>query len=525
MSTQGRKHATQEAVEQPSNDNAAAPVVKAVSYRDSSLRRCVTSFDLDRHYIPFLQNAAFFAEISRHVRKVPTTDLPTMGVTFDPKNDDITLYWNPDFVKNVEAFNAKQKDLGDTMIHSLLTHEFYHLVFRHLSARRKTPHKWWNIATDAAINSIITNNECGRGGTGILPPGGIIPGRWPTKVDGRELTKEEKDAAPFAAEIAKWPTMQASEVYFMLVQKYAEEQRDKCPVHGKGKKQKSQGRKGDESTQDGQGDQPGGGTKPGDDGHGQGEPKCTCGSDGLDGFDSIDSHDLWDDIPDELREIVEGRLRELVRKAVNHADTHPNGWGNMPSTMQAEIRKSVSDEVDWRRLLRQFFGTLIRGDRSTSIKKINRRYPYVHPGVKRNHVPKVLIAYDRSGSVSDEACELFFGECATLGQVVEFDVVEFDTHCGPVQTWRRGGGPPPVASRRGRCGGTDFNAPAELADAPENRGRWDGLIYMTDGECSEPVKTRIKRAWVIAPGQHLMFATTDTVINLTKERSAKGAWR
>lgn len=467
----------------------------------SPLRRCETDFQLDRHYIPFLQNAAFFAEISRHVFKVPTRDLPTMGVTFDVKNDDITLYWNPDFVKSLEAFNNKQKDLGDTMIHGVLTHEFYHLVFRHLSSRRKTPHKWWNIATDAAINSIITNNESGRGGAGLLPPGGIIPGCWPTKVDGRELSKEEKDAAPFAAEIASWPTMQASEVYYMLIQKFAEEQRNKCPVHGKGsKKDKEQEKE-------------------------KGGSKCTCGGDDLDGFDSIDSHDVWDNVPDEMRDIVEGRLRELVRKAVNHADTSPNGWGNMPSDMRMEIRKSVSDEVDWRRLLRQFFGTLIRGDRSTSIKKINRRYPYIHPGTKRNHVPKVLIAYDRSGSVSNEACELFFGECATLSRSVDFDVVEFDTHCGQVQTWRRGGQPPVAARNRGRCGGTDFNAPARLVDASENRGRWDGLIYMTDGECSAPVMTRIKRAWVIAPGEQLMFPTTDVVINLTKDRSVKGAWR
>lgn len=519
--------------------NAEAHVV--VHRRSMTLRQCDTDISIDRHLIPFLQNVPFFAEISRRVRKRPTRDLPTMGVTFDPENDDITLYWNPDYVKSLEGFNEKQKDLGDTMIHALLTHEFYHLVFRHLSTRRKTPHKWWNIATDAAINSIITHNDNNRGGVSIMPPGGIIPGQWPTKPDGRDLSKEEKDAAPFAAEIASWPTMQASEVYYMLIQRYAEEQRSKCPVHGdgsankqKGKQsgKKGKGQKGDQSPQDGQGDKQdsdqGQSGKQGDEGHSKGGKQCTCGAsdpDGLDDFDSIDSHDPWDDIPDDMREFVEGRLRELVRRAVNHADTHPSGWGNMPAEMQAEIRKSVSNEVDWRKLLRQFFGTLIRGDRSTSIKRINKRYPYVHPGVKRNHVPKVLIAYDRSGSVGDEACELFFGECATLGRNVDFDVVEFDTDCSPVQTWRRGGSPPSVARNRTRKGGTDFNAPVRLIDAPENRGKWDGLIYMTDGECSEPTKTRIKRAWVIAPGRTLLFATTDTVINLTREQAAKGAWR
>ena len=42
-----------------------------------------TDYNIDRHLISFLQDAPYFAELSRYIRKVPTTDLPTAGVAFD----------------------------------------------------------------------------------------------------------------------------------------------------------------------------------------------------------------------------------------------------------------------------------------------------------------------------------------------------------------------------------------------------------------------------------------------------------
>ena len=121
-----------------------------------------TDYNLDRHLIAFLQDAPFFAEMSRYIRKVPSADLPTAGVAYDKQFDDITLYWNPDFFRS----------MTDAEVRGVLLHEFYHLVFCHLTSRRKTPPKMWNVATDLAINSIIYCTDChnndqgpGAGGT------------------------------------------------------------------------------------------------------------------------------------------------------------------------------------------------------------------------------------------------------------------------------------------------------------------------------------------------------------------------
>lgn len=526
-----------------------------------ALRVCKTNFDLEPHMIPFLMTSPFFAELSRHIKKLPTKDIPTAGVTHNPDTDDLILWWNPDFIAKLEAYNEKEKSRGDAKIHGLLVHEFYHLVFQHISNRRKSPPKMWNIATDAAINSIIMNPDDHGGRTCDLPDGGIIPGRMPTMPDGREMTQEEKDARPLADVIAAWPIMQASEWYFMRLKEFAQKQKDECPVHGKEAKkkkkdeekkkkdkgdqpdgdEKSKGKeKGDDAEGDGEGDEDGkgkgkgdsgeGGDQPGDgSGGGQDGDGCTCGEghgDPTDGFDSMDAHDIWDDLDESEREHIEARIQDAVAKATRFADQQgSNGWGSVPADIREAIRKSVSRQVSWRVVMRQFVGTLQRGERHSSIRKISRKYPYIHPGVRRGHVPNLLIAIDESGSVSMEARMLFFAELNSFSQRCTFDVVSFDTICGPIAQWRKGAQPPTVASERIHCGGTNFDAVTTVVEAPANRGRWNGVLIMTDGICNQPKNIRLKRGWILCPGCELPWPTSEMIIKLTNELPMKGAWR
>jgi hypothetical protein len=48
---------------------------------------------------------------------------------------------------------------------------------------------------------------------------------------------------------------------------------------------------------------------------------------------------------------------------------------------------------------------------------------------------------------------------------------------------------------------------------------------MTDGECSAPAPSRIKRGYVIGKGHKLYFDTTDLVIKMDDVTSTEGAWR
>lgn len=458
---------------------------------------CESDFNLERHLIPFLQSCAFYAEISRQLHKVFTRDMPTCAVAFDPTSDQITLFVNPDFMKT----------LSNWEIRGVLTHEFNHLVFGHLGARRKNPPRMWNVATDLAINSMIIEHagkpqDAGEDGRDArpLPRFALVPGQWPVHPDGRELSKEEKDAAELATLIAGFPKMQASEWYFNKIMEAAKKSAKK-----KGQKMKGSGMPGE------------GDPAPG----GDGDP-----FDGEDWIDSWDDHGAWDEVTDEQREYIEGKAKAIIEKAVRHADQTSSGWGSIPSELREDIRRSVSNIVNWRQVLRQFIGTLVRGSRTTSIKRINRRYPYIHPGVKRGYTAKLLIARDESGSVYNAMLEEFFSELNALTKKVEIDFIPFDCYCTEkdVVRWAKGT-VPDKATKRTKGGGTDFSAPTRVFNDPKNRGRWDGLLIMTDGEAGNPIPCRGKRGWVLGQGCKLAFESTELQIYLTKEKPMSGAWR
>jgi predicted metal-dependent peptidase len=431
-----------------------------------------TDFNIERHLIVFLQENPFYAEISRHVRKIATEDLPTAAVTYDPKIDEIGLWYNPTFFAG----------LSNWEIRGVLMHEFNHLVFGHLGDRRKKPNKIWNIATDLAINSLIISscstrrsNETAE--TGPLPEMALIPGRRPViKMEG--ATPEQRAAANELADlIASFPVDQPSEWYFEKLMEAA---------------------KGSSS--------------------GLGEPDLG------DILDSLDDHGGWDNVPEELREMLENKIKSIVEKAVNHADSQPNGWGSIPAHIQQEIRRSVSGVVNWRSVLRQFVGSLTRAERSTSIKRINKRYPYIHPGTKRGYTARLCIAIDQSGSVDDSQLSDFFAELACLTKRVSVDILPFDCDADEKDLfeWKKGTNP---ALKRVRGGGTDFNAPTQLINDPKRRGRWDGILIMTDGEAPAPTSSRVKRGWVLSKGHKLIFGTDELQVFLDDTKPMAGAWR
>lgn len=467
-----------------------------------------SKYNLDSHLISFLQDAPFFAELSRHIRKVQTRDIPTAGVGFDQQYDDITLYWNPEFFESLTNDETR----------GVLLHEFYHLVFGHLTARRKSPPKMWNVATDLAINSIIVSSVAAGMTKNALPSGALIPGIFPVPPSDRKYTKEEKAAMPIAALIESFPHAQASEWYFEKLKEKASsgaQQRGSCPVHKHECKEPGD----PQINQDNPGTDNSDKNKP-DSSGGVNEGDCTCGDSWI---DSMDDHSGWEVIPEHLRESVANRVSNIVEKAVRHADSQANGWGNVPAALRESIRKSVSKIVDWRQVLRQFVGSLARGNKTSSIKRINRRYPYIHPGSKRAYAAKLLVAIDQSGSVSDQMLALFFVELAQLTKRVSVTILPFDCAASgeDITEWRRGTNP---VMGRVKGGGTDFNAPTAFVNDPKNRGKWDGMLILTDGECGAPISSRIKRGWVLGPGCKLPFATNEISISLDPNPQKAGAW-
>lgn len=115
-------------------------------------------FDLNKHTARLLMREPFFAGISRRVDKTASTRIPTAGVRLNKATGYFEMLYNPEFFEG----------LTDVQKLGVLKHEFYHLIFQHVTDRLPVDgmSKVWNVATDLAINSHLI---------GELPDGGCIP--------------------------------------------------------------------------------------------------------------------------------------------------------------------------------------------------------------------------------------------------------------------------------------------------------------------------------------------------------------
>ena len=502
-----------------------------------SLADACALFDLDKYLVPYLQEEPFFCEVSRYIAKRPSLAVPTAGICYNPKEEEFQMLWNPLFFCT----------LPEVQIFGVIKHEFMHFVCRHLTERRRDPADAHNIASDGAINSLIMkddgNTRHSKNGELPLPGFAIIPGRKPDPIPDaikKRMTKEQIKWNEMLADlVAGWPELETTEHYFGSMMDFLQQNPKpkgrECPVHGpSGRKRRGEnGNQGAQGKGEGEGDKEEKSEGGGGCGHEHGEDgePCDCGGDGMpddectcDGYGSLDDHSGWDDIPEEVAEYVRSKAQNIVEKAVREADQRSNGWGSVPAHMRELIRKSVSNIVNWREILKHFVGQIVRGRRSTSIKRINRKYPYVHPGVKRGYTAKLLVTIDESGSVPNGCVELFFAELASLTKTVEVDIVSFDCECDPkeIVTWHKGQTMPVY---RARCGGTDFNAPTRVANDPRFRGRWDGFCILTDGYAPKPESSRIQRAWGIAPGCSPEFQTDELLFRIEPGAAVKkGSW-
>lgn len=385
-------------------------------------------FDLNRRTHRLLQDEPFYCAISMRVTKVASEAIPTAGVRVNPHSGFFEMIYNPSFF---EQLNEREQAL-------VLMHEFDHLIFEHVTGRLPVEGmtKEWNHATDLAING-PRFRESGIS-SGKLYDMALIPG---------------KQGSPYA----DLPFGKTAEFYLPYCKKVLEEM--------------------EKNSGEGQDGQPGNGSP------GEGDPNG--------GFDN---HEGWNDsenpIPTEIREMAKERLKDAMRAGARDA-TAKASWGSVPADMRQRILDALQPKVDWRQTLRYFVRTSQRADKSTTIKKINRRYPYQHPGRKTNRTAKLAISIDQSGSVSDRMLAEFFAELRKLSTLVEFTVIPFDTRIEEslIYTWKKN---QKHKVERVMCGGTDFNAPTEYV----NEKHFDGHIILTDMCAPKPVNSKCQRMWV-----------------------------
>lgn len=412
----------------------------------------------DFSYFPIaaglLMKEPFYCACYRRFRKIVTRDMPTACVLYDKSRDSFTLAVNPEWMTK---HTIEEQGF-------IIAHEMLHFAWMHITARAREPMQLHNIACDLTINGTLKMAGYATPKDGLFP--GVRPDTSKTKCDNEKMREAIDKVADL---IASFPPGAASDMYFMELSKNWPE----------------------ELTSSGDGE----------------------GSGGAGGFGEFDDHSKWsqsadgknsDAVADMDTERMRARAKSTLAQAVAEVDRQSSGWGSIPADIVSAIREYVSPVIRWRSVLKNFIGTLVRADKTTSIKRINRRYPYIHPGVKYGRLPKLLIAVDESGSVSDEMLGSFFSELAILVKKVDIDIVPFDSHVREtaLTRWRKG---QKFSLDRQATGGTSFDAPTDFVNDPARRGHYDGMLILTDGCCSAPKTSRVKRGWVLGNGCKMNF--------------------
>ena len=419
----------------------------------------MSDFKLNDHVYRLLEKEPFFAALSRRIEK-RVGPVPTAGVCVNEAGH-FEMVYNPAF------FNK----LSDAERTGVLVHEFYHLVFEHVTGRlpdelagamsNKAPDmkiqklfKLWNIAADLAINYHIGREN--------LPDGCCFPGEGPFK----ELEGD-----------------QTAEFYYAWLREEVEKQ---------SKNDSNKGEGGDSSEGEGSSFDP-------------------------DNAGQFDSHDEWggqasQEDKDAL-DIAKERLKDAMKGAAQEAATR--GWGTISSSCRQDILDRLTSKVDWRKVLRYFVKTSQRANKRSTPKRLNRRYAYVHPGRKVERTANIAVSIDQSGSVSDSMLAAFYAELNGLSDIAAFTVVPFDTSVAEdaVFVWKKGKSHP---QKRYLCGGTCFDAPTKYV----NERKFDGHIVLTDMMAPKPKSSKCQRMWMTTPenAARPYFKTAERVVAID-ERS------
>ena len=408
-------------------------------------------FDLNHHTCRLLMREPFFAALSRRIDKTATTAIPTAGVRVNLDRAQFELMYNPEFM----AALSDEHKLG------VLMHEFYHIIFEHVTGRKPIEgiKRIDNIAMDLAINGLP---EMINKLPNAANPGPMMPSGEPMQA-----------VIPGESHFADLPACQTYEWYLEALKKMQEEQEQ----------------------EGGQGE-----GEPGEGDPGAGDPFGDA--------DSFDSHGDFGETEGTINEIAKERLKDAIKKAAEEAQRASN-WGSVSSGMRQEILDRIQSRVDWKKVLRYFVKTSQRADRRSTPRRLNRRFPKIHPGKRVRRHAKIAISIDQSGSVDDGMLASFFAELNSLSEIAEFTVIPFDSHVGEdkIFVWKRG------QSRKWErvlCGGTDFNPPTKYV----NEHGFDGHIILTDMCAPKPISSRCQRMWMTTKvnADRPYFQTNERVI-------------
>lgn len=197
-------------------------------------------------------------------------------------------------------------------------------------------------------------------------------------------------------------------------------------------------------------------------------------------------HSQWKEVEGNAEE-----RRERARVMGTRAKEGLNA-GSVPAGVALALDRLSRSVHPWRRDLKRFPTKCAETSKKFTVKRRNRRFGLVHPGVKKETSMHLAVAVDSSGSMSDKMLHRIFSELSGIERLgVKITVIVCDAEVNDVYDFKRN----KIPTVKGR-GGTAFAPAFEVA----KNLKVDGLIYTTDGCNYDDVeKPNFPVLWALMP--------------------------
>jgi predicted metal-dependent peptidase len=225
----------------------------------------------------------------------------------------------------------------------------------------------------------------------------------------------------------------------------------------------------------GQGDQDGGPSPEGGNGH-RGNDRQDVEDSG--GLDEHDWHGAQDGLSNEEKKQLEQDIDHALRQGAIYA-------GKVGGNMSREIGALLAPKVDWREVLKRFVKTNLRGRDAPSWRKAHKNYLWqdiILPAIIGKKMKHLAVAFDTSGSIQGPLLDAFMSEFNKLILDVmpdRVDVMYWDTRVDGHETYTSD--IKNIISRTNPRGGGGTDPDCVPAFMHEHSIKPDALVVLTDG--------------------------------------------
>lgn len=432
--------------------------LKESTYTDSEAQE-----RLRKDIVAMLFIEPFFASIISNTKKVVGTHVPIAGVAI--LGGEMVLFINP---KGYYSYPLYERLF-------ILIHEVLHLILFHHAREKNKIHKWWNMATDVAINQMIDTKST------VMPSDCLKVDSWekshgivfPRNLDADhyyKMLKEQNKDLGLTDEMRKGT--------FGKQLSSASKEKNAQPAQST-----------TESTQATPASPKS--TEPSE------SPMSTTDDPTQSPFDNM--HPTWTMSDDTSKEVYE----EVIRKAIE--DAHAFSNGNVPGYLQSHVSEMLASKTNWRSIYRNFIAKKQNTNKKSTWKKRNRRFGSTVMGYKKSRKLTVLVGVDTSASITENDYRIFNGELLNMYKSgANIIIAECDAKVHSVYRYTPSNVPTFIGG-----GGTDFRPVFEFATSRSHKlisAPPDVIVILTDGAGPAPVSTSIPTLWCLTPNGRIPYA-------------------